>query len=370
MYKFLCFHFALLFCSVLCFSQEAPSDSSGYFYSTRPWKAPRWYAIGTLRDSFVEWKSPKGVFRQPINAKCRFDRQKFDTERDSDIRDFELLRSGRTILVELNPLLNSETLTLKLRDHPECQTRFELNYAFAMVESQVKPFIFLGPVSTRYDNFDYVIYVPPDNEKSDIQMDIQVGYWRVSLSGAAPGASSRLTMLPVLIARGEWLPDFMRKGLGFTFALEQNLTTFGRTNSQSLSIAELNGGLFYEMLLPWADGFQVRFSGKIWQHQADDGDVIRSVGDANRIMFFPVASLSGNLYFGGRWLTGLDVRWGMKNQILSSQDQEMFEFSGRLGYRLTGNILWVLDGGARRFKASNSSQEWIYMLTTGMRLEL
>ncbi|NCN27665.1 hypothetical protein GW915_08835 [bacterium] len=354
---------------LFCFSSFA--QRSAFLYSEKAWIANRWFVIGQISDRQIKWW---GNGRSPgvsLNPSCKFSTEGFTYDRLSDEDDFEILQGSSFILIEVDPLENREEITLRSDSKDNCEVKFSLEYAFGESAALHKPYLFLKAQNTRYNGYEFVIYTPPSSGRSDIQMDIMLGFWSVGVNRAAEGAKSSLFMAPAALARGEWKPDFVNKGLGFSLQLEQTLAVLGAVKNQSLYFSDIVGGVFVEDKFSVAEGLLLRFSGKLYQHQADDGGKVSTVDDDTEFMFLPVISVSSSLYFGSRYLLGLGIDYGLPNEIVSSTGgQSMMGGYTRLGVRLTAETFWLFEGVYRSFFTDSGARDNIIQFNTGVRLEL
>lgn len=360
-----------VFVQSTAFAQE-----SLVFKSKKSWRGARWYWIGKWSaKGYVEWlggdrSSLSGVSTSCFGSKADFTYGGGTGRLDSNGQPEEILRYDQWVAIEVDPEKNQDEIVVSLSSSEQCQGRLTLPVNVGSMKGRgPKPLLMIRPDSNEYFNYSIVI-ASPQEERADIQLDLLLGYGKVSLPNAEPGASTGITFLPLATARGEWLiPSW--NGIGFLAEIEQSVINAGGIEGQNVLFSDWAVGAFYQTIFAWADGLQVRLWGKYHQHLADDGQDVVSLAEPNADARYFQFGASGSLYFGKRWLLGLEGEYGLPNQMSGTGITQAYnEIVLRSGFRLTPALTALLEAGLQNFVVQDYLTEKLTTLKFGVRLDL
>lgn len=348
--------------------------------SAKIWRTSRWYVVGRIeRDATVRWLDGQV---SPVSWEQRCSRNILQSATAGEVQiergpqgpdGLEVLRSGDWLAIEVNPAYLTEEFKVGIKSGTGdvlCSGTLNLSYIWDAGRGNARPLLFVSANDNLYYGHQLSINSDDLEERADVQIDLLLGISSNSFPNASGAAKKSLIFAPNAIARGEWLIPSLNSW-GMFGSLRQRVASFGGAANQDALYSDWSTRLFYQRFLRWKDGLQLRASLGFLQHLADDNRDLPTVSVINRKAQYFVASMLAQLYFSRRWFMGLEMQYGLPNQMAGrGTTQSYLGGLTRIGIRATPSMFLIGELEYQTYQAKGISAETQLGAQFGLRLEL
>lgn len=355
----------------LCVSVLAAAQTKVQFKTRQNWTSSRWYVLGQVRDTEIQWLGGSKTVFGPVPNECSATLKKAPKHASVASSDNEVLISpDRWIAVPVDPEKQRDSIAIFYTE--KCKLNFPIKWSAGGSGGAdvLTPFLFLNPQSNIYLGYLFDISAPASSGGTDILLDIVGGAWMMNLGNADAGAKSKIILAPVVQARGEWTSPWLG-GLGFELHLLQGLASFGGVTNQSLLISEWLAGAYYQEIIGIGQGMVWRVHADFFQHLADEGTQVDSIGTYENNQEGLNFGLSVSQYFAKRWHVSMRGDYGLPSTMAGrGLKQSFWGLGGRIGYLVTDSVTWLVEGNYRSYGYEGFNSTTAFSGATGIRLEL
>jgi hypothetical protein len=358
---------------IVTFSAHANTAASSkvvVFNSTNPWNASRWYLVGQLKSDRIEWLSGATTIFKSCLPKSAGVNVKASSIKLRKSGEQGLIGSGDWIAIPADPAVRTDSLEIVFSDKCQIKTNIEWAPESSASKRVLVPYLFLKPQGNVYMGYQFDITAPSQSNSADILLDIVGGGWKMNLGNAESGAKTSIYSVPLVEARGEWSPENLR-GLGFELHMLQGMASFGGIEFQNILISQWMAGLYYQRLFSVSQGLVVRTHLNFFQHLADQGTDVESIGAYERNHRGIHFGLSFSQYFARRWHLQFRGDYGFPSNLADvGVEQSYLKFKSHVGYLVTESVTVLVEGSYRKFTYAGHNPTSALGAVAGLRLEL